>query len=123
MSTYGYEKHDAGAAGQFTVTITTPDGVTGGILFTRTENAAAAIAGILQSDQDGRPAHPEVAVVQPEDPAADMAASILAWRVSTAMTIAGVPADEVRLFDDSAEARPGQGERRTPARHWVTVRP
>jgi hypothetical protein len=54
MTTYGYQKQDAGDAGQFTVTITTPDGVTGAMLFTRTEAAAAAIAGILQSDQDTR---------------------------------------------------------------------
>ena len=50
MSKYGYEKHDAGAIGQFVVTITTPDGVLGGVLFTHTESAAAEIARILNAD-------------------------------------------------------------------------
>ena len=54
MSEYGYEKHDAGNVGQFVVTVTTPDGVLGGVLFTRTEAAAAAIAGILNFDRDRR---------------------------------------------------------------------
>jgi hypothetical protein len=54
MGEYGYEKNDAGEAGQFVVTITTPDGVLGGVLFTRTETAAAAIAGILNYDRDRR---------------------------------------------------------------------
>lgn len=123
MSTYGYEKHDAGAAGQFTVTITTPGGVTGRILFTRTEGAAAAIAGILQADQDRGPIHPEVTVAQPEDPGSDMAPHLLTWRVSTALTIAGVPADEVRLFDDSAAVFTSYTNVLNTARNWVAVRP
>ena len=47
---FGYVAHDAGSVGQFLVTITTPDGVTGGMLFTHSEGAAAAIASILNQD-------------------------------------------------------------------------
>jgi hypothetical protein len=153
MSTYGYQKHDASDAGQFTVTVTTPDGVTGGVLFTRTEGAAAAIAGILQSDQDTRdvtktgvppgreltrrhqagleqefpgtprPSHPGITVAQPEDPDSALAAHSLIWRVSTALAIAGIPADEIRLFEDSVADFTSYKNVLNVARYWLTITP
>jgi hypothetical protein len=67
------------------------------------------------------PAYPDVTAEEPGDPAADLARHTLIFRVSAALTQAGVSQDEVRLFEDSASGFTSYASVLREARAWVTV--
>jgi hypothetical protein len=69
------------------------------------------------------PLYPDVIVEEPADPAADLALHSLVFRVSAALTRAGVNAGEVRLFEDSAGSFTSYASVLRVARSWVTVTP